>query len=1002
MDLEAALDKLDFLGSPNYVPVDRLRFGNRRSHIFRKAISSCSLRGVYFLGQQDEEKDPVVFVTEAPDLDQAFAIYNSVWNQNVVPLLLVNTPEGLHLFYSFQVPPASPQARKSGVAGVARTLEDVTSKLRIAHAASIDSGHIWTNEALRASPANRVDHTLLSYLDRLVYTLRRDGVSPGLAYALIGKLLFLRYLRDRDILSNRRLQEFELSERQSMGDLLLLPDLIKLVDKTESWLGGKVFPIDLAAIREEHVRRVATTLLGDDPQAQQLSLRFSLFKFDFIPIETLSTVYQRLLHSTEHGRALGAYYTPSSLIEFVLGEVQDTHPLTTRTTVLDPSCGSGAFLVHCFRLLVERFLAEHEHIRPAQLRRLLEEHVFGVERDEGACRVAQLSLLLTMLDYIEPPDLMASPSFRLPELFGRNIVHADFFAHEGQLPALSNKKFDWVVGNPPWVELNGERPVPEDRPVLDWIRENSRVAPVTSNQLAEAFTWKSARHCSPRGAVGLVLPAISLFKDNPRFWRALSSTFHVSSVANFSSFADVLFENASTSACVVTLQPRPAGPEDETLLFSPLLLNQPELSSARGPRSPLSITVNRSEIRSVPSRSLSTATPTHWKALVFAGLRDAALLDRLAQSFPTLQEWLDRHHLEILEGPQLRTESAKERKSFVKELVGKPRLVTERLRQQGRLHRIPDAALEKITRSEAFLRDRGGQKPLAVCRPPHVIVGASLNFAAFSDQFIVVPARQIGISGTNAPLLRMLSLFLSSTLVAYQQFFASPQGGVRGGRITLESLRRMPCPLDEVSPATRREWLKLQRRRARELLGPVRDPEIDRLVFDAYGLDEREAALVEDFVRITQPLVYGDLRGPGAREPDNDELSAYALFLKRSLDLHLPSRGVRHYVEVSLGANYGVVRVGLTEGRGSVRVSPNKELPALSIYQSGANPQWIYFDRNLLVTQADDFLLFKPLQLFWWTRSRALADADRISAAALDPEFSHGPEGIYEAPTDRP
>jgi hypothetical protein len=1000
MDLNTALDALGFLQSPKYVAAEqfrKLQFGKSRSHIFRKAISSCSLRGVYFLDRQDEDQDPIVFVTEAPDTENAFAIYKKVWNQNVVPLLLVNTPEGLHLFYSFQAPSDSRESRSNTVAAVARTIDEVSRQLKVAHAASIDSGKIWANKLLSASPKGRVDYTLLSYLDRLVKRLRDEGVDPKLSYAMIGKLLFLRYLRHRDILSDQKFQEFELDEQHSMGEHLRLSDLGKLVSRTEAWLGVEVFPFDLAGVREEHIKLVATTLLGDDPQTGQTDPRFSLFEFGFIPIETLSSVYQRLLHSTGHGREIGAYYTPSSLIEFVLGEVQDVHPLTTQTTILDPSCGSGAFLVHCFRLLVERFLEEHGSITPTQLRSLLKERVFGVDRDAGACRVAQLSLLLTMLDYIQPSDLLGDPTFRLPELFNHNIIQADFFACENKLVTIPGNKFDWVVGNPPWVEVNGERAGLEDQPVLDWLRRNDKEFPVASNQVAEAFVWKSALHCSPGGAVGLVLPAISLFKDNTKFWHALTQRYRISSVANFSSFAKVLFEHAKTAPFVLTLQPRPALAEDDTLIFSPLLLNQPELSAGDSSMPPLSITVNRSEVRSVPSRSLTGLSPARWKALVISGLRDARLLGQMERSFPTLQHWLDQHNLMILEGPQLRGEESREKKRFVDELVDKPILATEGLRQQGqgRLHRFPAEALDRVPRSGAYLRLRGGEKGLAVCRPPHVIVSASLSFAVFSDEFIIVPPRQIGISGDDPDLLRMLSLFLSSSFVTYQQFFASPQGGVRGGRTTLESLRRIPCPLGEVSPKKRQAWLDLQQRKAKQMYGPIRDPEIDQLVFAALGLDEQQTALVEDFVQVSLQLTYGDIQGSGAQVPTHEQLSAYAKWLKRSLDMHISSKGLKHYVKVSLGSLYGAVRIGLVSGTGSAQVDSMGELPELSIYESGADPQWIYFDRNLLVSHENEVFLFKPLQLFWWTRARALADCDQISATVLDSEISNGSERIY-------
>ncbi|HEX8706303.1 MAG TPA: N-6 DNA methylase [Myxococcaceae bacterium] len=792
MELNAVLDELGFLRSPGYVAADTLRFGDRRSHLFRKALSACSLRGVYFLGQHREDRCPVVFVTEAAGREQALAIHKAVWNQNAVPLLLVNTPREVLLFFSFQAPSEPPPMES------ARTLSEVRTKLRMAHATSIDSGQLWADPALRSSSAKRVDQTLLSHLDQLARRLQKDGVRPELAYALMGRFLSLRYLRDRNI--------------------------------PESWWNGGGFAVDLTSVREEHVQTVSTALLDS-----------SLFDFGFIPVETLSSVYQRLLHSTALGRKLGAYYTPSLLIEFVLGEVQALHPVTSRTTVLDPSCGAGSFLVHCFRRVVERFLEEHGRITPAQLEGLLTGCIFGVDRDEGACRVAQSSLLLTMLDYVEPRSLGEEPSFRLPELLGRNIVHADFFASGRALAALADRKFHWIVGNPPWMQANGERPGAEDRPVLSWIRQNAQAFPVASNQVAEAFTWKAAQLCAPEGAVGLVLPAISLFKDNPRFRQALAGAFHLSCVANFSSFSEVLFENAATAACVITLRPRPVTPEDETRIFSPLLRSQPERA--------LSLLVNRAEVRSVRSSALATVASAQWKALVFAGPRDAALLERLERSFPTLQEWLDRHHCEIFEGPQLRGEQSQDEKVFVEELVGKPVLVTERLRGEGRIYSIPEDALDKVARSNAFLRVRGGLKPLRVCRPPHVIVGAALNFAAFSEQFIVVPPRQMGISGKDPEPLRMLSLFLSSTLVAYQQFFASPQGGIRGGRTTLESLRRMPCPLDAVPRAERRQWLSLQQRRARDVYGPTPDPEIDALVFAAFGLEAHEVALVEDFVR---------------------------------------------------------------------------------------------------------------------------------------------------------
>ena len=134
--------------------------------------------------------------------------------------------------------------------------------------------------------------------------------------------------------------------------------------------------------------------------------------------------------------------------------------------ILDPSCGSGAFLVQCYRRLIEKQLRqEASPLQPGALRELLTTQIFGVDQDGDACRVAELSLTLTLLDYITPPDLENNPTFTLPSLRNTNIFEANFFEpNSAWAEAAATKKFDWVIGNPPWVELNstkhsGRRPL---------------------------------------------------------------------------------------------------------------------------------------------------------------------------------------------------------------------------------------------------------------------------------------------------------------------------------------------------------------------------------------------------------------------------------------------------------------------------------------------------------------------------------------------------------------
>jgi hypothetical protein len=91
-----------------------------------------------------------------------------------------------------------------------------------------------------------------------------------------------------------------------------------LLNNLDGWLNGSVFPLSdqaLTDIGEERLQQVAAVFRGDTPEGQQ-HLDFDAYDFGYIPIETLSVIYQQFLHAAEYspgrseGRERGAYYTP--------------------------------------------------------------------------------------------------------------------------------------------------------------------------------------------------------------------------------------------------------------------------------------------------------------------------------------------------------------------------------------------------------------------------------------------------------------------------------------------------------------------------------------------------------------------------------------------------------------------------------------------------------------------------------------------------------------------
>jgi hypothetical protein len=1034
MQTSELLVELGYTDSPNFLRAEDFGEALEHTHVFRRAAESFRLHGIYLLRQAasgaQDLSTPVIYVAEAASRQEADAIHRKVWNQNVVPFLLVRVPEGVWLYsgfsYDWKTIPRSQQPEQQGVLEAAISFNEVATKLSAFRAHAIDDGTIWRTHGHQVQSSTRVDWRLLGNLEKLGKWLHEQGrLDKDIANAVIGKFVYLRYLKDRGILSERKLREWGIDLGQVFGRAATMEATRNLIENVDDWLNGAIFPFPFTGKRApkiEHVRRVAEIFLGDEPSTGQLHLDFQPYDFSYIPIETLSVIYEQFLASEGKDKPSGAYYTPIPLVNFMLAELDDHLPLKPGMRVLDPACGSGAFLVQCYRRLIERRIRETERpLRPVELRDLLVKHIYGVDHDASACRVAALSLVLTMLDYIKPPDLQSTPSFKLPDLHNRNIFHGDFFDPHALWHEASSDGYDWIIGNPPWKPVKSG-----DHLALTWMQAHATTCPVVDKQIAEAFAWKASTHLANRGMVGLLLPAMTFFKQGDAFRTGFLQRMEILAVANFSNLRRDLFdERVEAPAAAVFYTARGEHSDQKSILvYSPLLINQefgrPTRDGHRVERKETwAISLNASEVRQISSASVSSGDSLPWKAAMWGSQRDLRLLNRIERDWPRLDEVLTTRSILIREGMQLRDERGRESVEYVSELVNKHTLAMAALRNLGRLYSFPCAALKPVEPHMCFARKRGGLEPLKVCRPPHVIVGAARTFAIFSDDYIIVPPRQIGISGdlSQRSFLIALSLYLSADFTQYYEFFRSPQGGIREGRSTLETLKSLPCPIGSLDDSALREWSVLQaeltaassvRWLEASSDGPLfedqtkiedRIGELNRLegilndrVNDLLGLGEAERLLIQDLIHTRRRLTDGNVGEEAERVPTKDELFAYASTLAKTLNDFV---GVAiHDVTLVQDQLSGLVEVTVVTEREETRPARvytadeivGSELAKLRNRLLGEAGQWIYFDRNLQLYRDNRIYLLKPMQRVAWTRSQALLDADEILASALAPE----------------
>jgi hypothetical protein len=401
-------------------------------------------------------------------------------------------------------------------------------------------------------------------------------------------------------------------------------------------------------------------------------------------------------------------------------------------------------------------------------------------------------------------------------------------------------------------------------------------------------------------------------------------------------------------------------------------------------------------------------------------VRDKHLLSSLERRFTLLSEFAKGHNLTILEGPQLKKiPSGREAEGLIsrneivfdESLVGKSKLNMNVLKGWEHVFSFPDESLVPIERDNAYIRRRGGVSPLKVCRPPHIIVDAARTFSVFSDEYIVVPARQIGIAGDSSELLKVLSLYLSSDFVFYHQFLTSETSfGVERDLTNKKDLLSLPVPLNGISSNDLSEWVKLHKdlvaacsSNQKQTPGPlfkksgVRDVikpllnELNKAVYDLLGIAKREQSLINDFLQTRMKLNEGAIAEEAMKHASKPEMMAYALTMKNELNSFLDQED-KHKVKIYYGSNIAIVEILHLKNSGAgqpeiieVDTQTQAEFTKLAGKLTREQGQWIYFKRGLRIPEGRTTYIFKPRQRLYWLQSQALVDADEFIEAKLTP-----------------
>jgi type I restriction-modification system DNA methylase subunit len=466
------------------------------------------------------------------------------------------------------------------------------------------SGSFFKKEKAFFPREKRADRTLLDNLQFIREKLHLEGLEYDKIHDLLARLIFIQFLFQREDSKgqtaistsylNKLHQEGIFSKpHENLVDILLnYKDAYKFFRLLNDRFNGDLFPgkkeeawqAEKNKVKKSHLNLLAEFISGDLHQESRQGLLWRAYSFDTIPLEFISSIYEEFVSQDQHSnrslaknRQGGVYYTKSHLVDFVLDSVLPWNDTKFNLTILDPSCGSGIFLVKAFQRLVQRWKNHdlqvkqagklHKIIRnptPKFLSSLLENNLFGVDVDPAAVRVASFSLYLAMCDEMDPITLWEEATF--PNLRERQIVARDFFDDDANNPLFKRHpdiKYDRIIGNAPW----GKNTLKKSSFAQTWARDKGWET--SNNDIGTLFLPKAASLAKDDGYVSLVQPALPVLTAQlstaEKFRKQLFTSFHIEEIVNLSDLRFVLFEKAVSPPCIITL--RPCLPNAESITY---------------------------------------------------------------------------------------------------------------------------------------------------------------------------------------------------------------------------------------------------------------------------------------------------------------------------------------------------------------------------------------------------------------------------------------------------
>lgn len=958
----------------------------------------------------ENEGEPALFLKEVDSFDTKTLtliseIQHICWNFQKVLFLYVYTKTEIRIYNCSEKPFGYTKDDKNvNFEKELQKLELIScdetekSKLEILNTLfsriAVDTGFIWS--AIEAKEIkdklnlqNRVDKYLIKSLINVSRKLEKEGLEDkDIIHKLVMRSLFLLYLEDKGATTKPFYAAFSNHADSYFKVLENVEATYNLFDRLSNDFNGSLFTIteeERKLVKSNHLDLIKKCFINGCENGEQIILSedWRLFDFSIIRIELLSEIYENFLSELDekNKKDSGTFYTPPSLVELILNEKLPIQKdkINYNVKTLDPSCGSGIFLVQSFKRLIKRY--ENKHNKKltdfAVLVKILKDNIFGIEIEPKSIKVAAFSLYLALLDNLDPKTGWWNGNIKFPYLIndpddltlneqGYNLFKRDTIS-DFKIEKLQN--FDLVIGNPPF---GTKKLLPS---IINYCKKQN-----FAQEMVLPFMHK-ATLLAPKGEIALIFNTKVLTNtggtyQNFRQW--LFNENHVEKIYNFS----ILRKAPKNSGG--QLFGSAVGPISIVFYKNEIPKEQKEMITYYAPKTYIKnnilegIVIDSSDEKHLPRIECQKIDTKIWKIAMWGSYFDFELIEKLLKQTNNLGSFIKDNNQFWDCAKGIMSDSLKP--DFIPKNIISPKFV-ERYTSSKKAIVPNEKFYRKIDKKfikAPFLVFKEGQSRKKYC-------SSIIDF----DEYFTNSLYGFYNNGDFRDS-KVLCLFFNSSFSEYFLSLSTSTWGIERERINLNELLTIPCVLEGLNGEVKEnlsdifdEIISIKKSDSVNQDISYLEKEIDQIIYNnILKLSKEEQIIIQDTLNYSLDLFEKQEKSDAVKHVIN--IDHYYKRLTRDLNNWLEDvdlkASVTHY-KIDRNCPLYMVKISFgSEYKKPILSEENiyNELKVLDRKLWEEETQNLYFRKKLNYYDVNDVYIIKPNQRRFWSQTAAMEDCKSL------------------------